>query len=70
MAFHHTGLDLDGDEVEQLIRENRALKKELSLYKKCGTRPVILKKTVYHPARPRDSYNLYGTPAWTEYIYE
>ena len=56
--------------VENLCKENRALRKELNLYKTYCARPVILKKTISHPARPRDSYNLYGTQAWTEYIYE
>ena len=56
--------------IENQQREIRALRNELSLYKKWYARPKILKEIIHHPVRPRDSVNLFGTAAWDEYIYE
>jgi len=56
--------------IEQQQKEIQALKKELQLYKKQYPRPVIVKKVIHHPARPRNSVNLYGTAAYEEIVYE
>ena len=56
--------------IEQQQKEIRALEKELQLYKKQYSRPVIIKKIIHHPARPRDSICLYGIRAYEEIVYE
>lgn len=56
--------------IEQQQKEIRALTKELDLYRKHYGRPIIVKEIIHHPAKLRDSVNLYGTAAYEEVVYE
>ena len=56
--------------IEQLQKEIRCLTKELGLYRKYYSRPIIIKEIIHHPARPRDSICLYGIAAYEEIVYE
>lgn len=56
--------------IEQQQKEIRALTKELALYRKHYSRPIVIKQIIHHPARPRDSVCLYGIAAYEEVVYE
>ena len=56
--------------IEQQQKEIRVLTKELALYKKYCSRPVVIKEIIHHQARGRDSVCLYGIAAYEEVVYE
>lgn len=56
--------------IEQQQKEIRCLTKELDLYRKQYSRPIIVKEIIHHPAKPRTSTNLLGTAAYEEVVYE
>ncbi len=56
--------------IELQQKEIRHLAKELGLYRKHYSRPIVIKEIIHHPSRPRDSICLYGIAAYDEIVYE
>ncbi len=57
-------------EIENLHKALKGIQKELDLYRKHYSRPIVVKEIIHHPARLRDSQCLYGKSAYDEIIYE